>query len=197
MGGLDDLVKGIGGTGGGGGGLGDLLGGLAGSSGAGGGLDDIVGALTGGDSTGASAGGMGGLIGSLLPAVGEMLAGGGLQQILAGFQANGRATEADSWIGTGDNQPVSADDVRNAVGSEELGKLAAKLGVSASEAANALAQILPGVVDKVSPGGHLAPEARTRVGVRGAGARRRHPGGRLRPPRTTRPTAAGTRRGRP
>ncbi len=156
MGGLDDLVKGIGGSGSGG--LGDLLGGLAGGGGSGGGLDDIVGALTGGDSTGARAGGMGGLLGSLLPALGGMLAGGGLQQILAGFQANGRADEAGSWIGTGDNKPVSGEDVRKAVGSEELAKVAAELGVSEDEAADALAQILPGVVDRVSPGGRLASE---------------------------------------
>ena len=153
MSGLDDLVKGM--SSGGGGGLGDLLGGLAGSGSSGGGLEDIVGALTGGDGTAARAGGMGGLLGSLLPALGGMLAGGGLQQILAGFRANGRADEADSWIGTGDNKPVSGEDVRKAVDSEELAKVAAKLGVSEDDAADALAQILPGLVDKVSPGGRL------------------------------------------
>jgi uncharacterized protein YidB (DUF937 family) len=157
MSGLDDLVKGIGNSTGGG--LGNLLGGLAGSRGSGGDLDDIVGALTGGDGTGGRAGGMGGLLGSLLPAVGGMLAGGGLQQILAGFQANGRAEQADSWIGTGANEPVSADDVRKALGSDELEKLAARLGVSTDEAADTLAQILPDVVDRVSPGGHLASDA--------------------------------------
>ncbi len=156
MSGLDDLVKGINGSGGGG--LGDLLGGLAGGAGSGGGLEDIVGALTGGDGTEGRNGGMGGLLGSLLPALGGMLAGGGLQQILSGFQANGRATEADSWLGTGANQPVSGDDVRKAVSSEELAKVAAKLGVSTDEAADALAQILPGVVDRVSPDGHLASD---------------------------------------
>lgn len=157
MSGLDDLVKSIGGSGGGG--LGDLLGGLAGSSGSSGGLDDIVGALTGGDGTGGQAGGMGGLFGTLLPALGGMLAGGGLQQILAGFQANGRAAEAASWIGTGDNHPVSGEDIRKAVGSDELASVAAKLGVSTDEAADALAQILPGVVDRVSPDGRLASDA--------------------------------------
>ena len=115
---------------------------------------------------------MGGLLGSLLPALGGMLAGGGLQQILSGFQANGRATEADSWIGTGANQPVSGDDVRKAVGSEELAKVAAKLGVSTDEAADALAQILPGVVDRVSPDGQPRVGRRARVGFRGARAGR-------------------------
>ena len=157
MSGLDDLVKGV--TGGAGGGLGDLLGGLAGGGGSGGGLEDIIGGLTSGGRTGSQAGGMGGLLGSLLPALGGMLAGGGLQQILSGFQANGLSAQTDSWIGTGANQPISGDDVRKVVGDEELAKIAAQLGVSEDEAANAVAEVLPEVVDRVSPDGHIAPDS--------------------------------------
>ncbi len=156
MSGLDDLVKGV--TGGAGGGLGDLLGSLAGGAGSGGGLEDIIGGLTGG-SSGSQAGGMGGLLGSLLPAIGGMLAGGGLQQVLSGFQANGLSAQTDSWIGTGENKPISGEDVRKVVAPEELAKIAAQLGVSESEAADAVAQVLPTVVDKVSPEGHLAPDS--------------------------------------
>jgi len=155
MSGLDDLVKGV--TGGTGGGLGDLLGSLAGGTSSGGGLDDIIGGLAGG-SSGSQAGGMGGLLGSLLPAIGGMLAGGGLQQVLSGFQANGLSAQTDSWIGTGENEPISGDDVRKVVAPEELAKIAAQLGVSEDEAAVAVAQILPTVVDRVSPEGHLAPD---------------------------------------
>lgn len=157
MSGLDDLVKG--GTEGSGGGLGDLLGSLAGGGSSGGGLEDIIGALTSGGNSGTPAGGMGGLLGTLLPALGGMLAGGGLQQVLSGFQANGLSAQTDSWIGTGENQPISGEDVRGVVGDEELARIAAQLGVSEEEAANAVAQILPTVVDGVSPEGHLAPES--------------------------------------
>ena len=156
MSGLDDLVKGV--TGGAGGGLGDLLGSLAGGASTGGGLEDIIGGLTGG-SSGGEAGGMGGLLGSLLPALGGMLAGGGLQQVLSGFRANGLSAQTDSWIGTGANRPISGEDVRKVVAPEELEKIAAQLGVSEDEAADAVAQVLPTVVDKVSPDGHLAPES--------------------------------------
>ena len=97
--------------------------------------------------------------GSLLPALGGLLAGGGLQQVLTGFQANGLSAQADSWIGTGENQPISGEDVRKAVGDEELARIAAQLGVSEDEAADAVAQVLPTVVDRVSPEGHLAPES--------------------------------------
>jgi uncharacterized protein YidB (DUF937 family) len=154
--GLDDLIKGV--SGGQGGGLGDLLGGLAGG---GGGLDDILGGLTGGgDASGGSAqGGMGGLLTALLPMVGGLLAGGGLQKVLSGFQANGLAAQTDSWVGTGENAPISGADVREVVGDEQIAQIAAQLGVSEDEAADAVAQVLPTIVDKVSPEGHLAPDS--------------------------------------
>jgi len=157
MSGLDDLIKGV--SGGQGGGLGGLLGGLAG--GGGGGLEDIIGGLAGGGGArgGSAPGGMGGLLTALLPMVGGMLAGGGLQKMLSGFQANGLEAKADSWIGTGENAPISGADVRKVVGDDQLAQIAAQLGVSDDEAADAVAQVLPTIVDKVSPEGHLAPES--------------------------------------
>ena len=115
----------------------------------------ILGGLSGGGA--GKGGGMGGLLGGLLPMVGKMLAGGGLQKVLAGFQENGLAEQAGSWLGTGANEPISGDDVRKVVGSEELTKIAGQLGISEDEAASALAQVLPAVVDKVSPDGQLPP----------------------------------------
>ena len=88
-----------------------------------------------------------------------MLAGGGLQQVLSGFQANGLSAQTDSWIGTGANKPISGEDVRKVVGDEELAKIAAQLGVSEDEAADAVAQVLPTVVDRVSPEGTLRRKA--------------------------------------
>jgi uncharacterized protein YidB (DUF937 family) len=159
MSGLDDLSKGVGG--GQGGGLGDLLGGLAGGGGADGGLGDILGGLTGGgaQATGMP-GGMGGLLAGLLPLLGGMLAGGGLQNVLSGFRANGLAAEADSWVGTGENAPISGADVRRVVGDDQIARIAAELGVSEAEAADAVANVLPAVVDRVSPEGHLPPDSR-------------------------------------
>ena len=147
MSGLDDLLKKATGSGGSGG-LGDLLGSLAGG-GADSELGDILGGLTGGGA--GKGGGMGGLLGGLLPMVGKMLADGGLQKVLAGFQQQGLAEQASSWLGTGANEPISADDVRKVVSSDELTKIAGQLGISEDDAASALAQVLPAVVDKVSP----------------------------------------------
>jgi len=153
MSGLDDLLKKATGSGAGGG-LGDLLGGLAG-----GGTDSELGSILGGLTGGGAGqgGGMGGLLGGLVPMVGKMLADGGLQKVLAGFQQNGMAEQAGSWLGTGANEPISADDVRKVVSGDELTAIAGQLGISEDDAASALAQVLPAVVDKVSPDGQLPP----------------------------------------
>jgi uncharacterized protein YidB (DUF937 family) len=159
MSGLDDLIgKAAGGEGGGG--LGDLLGGLAGGASGGGGLDDILGRLTGaaGAEGGGAPGGLGGLLTALVPMIGGMLAGGGLQKVLAGLEANGLDAQAASWIGTGANQPISPADVESVVGHEQIARIAGELRVSEAEAAAAVANVLPAVVDGVSPGGALPPE---------------------------------------
>src|SRR4051794_40666217 len=144
--GLDDLIKDeVGGTGGGG--LGAPLGGLAGE-GSDAGLGQVLG-------RGATGGGMGGLLTGLLPMLGTMLAGGGLQKVLASLQENGLGTQAQSWVGTGANEEISAADIRRVVGDEQLARIAGELGVSKDDAAAAVAKVLPEVVDKVSPDGKL------------------------------------------
>jgi uncharacterized protein YidB (DUF937 family) len=145
MSGLNDLIKG---ATGGGGGLDNILGGLTGG---GGGLGKILGGLTGGGSAG--------LAGALLPMVGGLLTGGGLQKILSGLHANGLSSQADSWVGTGENQPISGSDVRKVVSPEELSRIASQLGVSEDEAADAVSQALPAVVDHVTPEGEVPPAA--------------------------------------
>lgn len=139
MSGLDDLLKGAGG--GESGGLGDLLGGI----------------LGGGPQAGAQSGGLTGnpLLKMLLPMVAGMLMNGGLQKVLARLQEQGKGAKAQSWVGTGGNEPADAADVREAFGDDELDRIAQQLGVSQEEAAQAVAQVLPEVVDKVSPEGEL------------------------------------------
>jgi uncharacterized protein YidB (DUF937 family) len=134
-------------SGGGAGGLGDLLGGLAGGGGPD--LTGMLGGLTGGE------GGLGGLLTALVPAVGGVLEGGGLQEVLARLEANGLGTQAASWIGTGANDPISGAEARTAIGPDELTRIAGELGVSESEAADGVAEVLPAVVDAITPDGEL------------------------------------------
>ena len=154
MSGLDDLLKKATGSSGSGG-LGDLLGGLAGG-GADSELGSILGGLTGGGT--GKGGGMGGLLGGLLPMVGKMLADGGLQKVLAGFQAE-RARRAGELVARhrrerADQRRRRPQGRRRATSSR---RSRASSGSPRTDAASALAQVLPAVVDKVSPDGQLPP----------------------------------------
>lgn len=144
MGGFGDLLKGTGG--GGGGGLGDLLGGILGGGARGGSL---------------GAGGLGGnpMLRMLLPAVAGMLMNGGLQKILGQLQQSGKGEKGQSWVSAGPNEPVDGADVRAALDDQELARIAQQLGVSEDEAADAVAQVLPDVVDQATPDGKLPDDA--------------------------------------
>jgi uncharacterized protein YidB (DUF937 family) len=132
--GLDDLTKNVGG-----GGLGGMLGGILGGRATGGG------GLEGGNP----------MLRMLLPMVASMLMNGGLQKLLARFQQQGKGSKAQSWVSTGPNEPADADDVREALDDQELARIAQQLGVSEDEAAEAVAQVLPDVVDQATPQGEL------------------------------------------
>jgi uncharacterized protein YidB (DUF937 family) len=140
MGGLDDLLKGAGG-------------------GTGGGLGDLLGGILGGGARGGS--GLGGnpMLRMLLPLVAGMLMNGGLQKILGQLQQSGNGAKGQSWVSTGPNEPADADDIRAALSEQELAQIAQQLGVSEDEAAEAVARVLPDVVDQATPEGELPDDA--------------------------------------
>jgi uncharacterized protein YidB (DUF937 family) len=78
---------------------------------------------------------------------------GGLAQMLQGFQSSGLADKVQSWIGSSQNQPVSAVEVEQAFGAEKIDQIAAESGISHDEAANSVARVLPQAVDKLTPDG--------------------------------------------
>lgn len=78
---------------------------------------------------------------------------GGLQGLVQSFQDKGLGGLVSSWISTGPNPPVSADQVHQALGSEQVKALAAKVGINPDMASAAIAQVLPGLVDKLTPNG--------------------------------------------
>ncbi len=135
MSGLDDI-------------LGGLLGGKDGSAGGSGGLDDLLSGVLGGKGGGLS-------IGAFLPVLMGLLSGGGLNKLLSGLQQQGLSSQVASWEGTGENESVTGDQIRAALGDEQLAEIAQKLGVSEGEASDALAEVVPRVVDRVSPDGTL------------------------------------------
>ena len=61
------------------------------------------------------------------------------------------------WIGTGQNAPISGEQLGEVLGGDALGDLASRLGLPAGDAAAQLAQVLPGLVDRLTPQG-VEPE---------------------------------------
>ena len=130
-------------------------------------LDSVLGAvMNNGQSQAAGSntgGGLGGLMGMLAsnPQLVQVVTGmlsndgghGGLGGLVAKFQGAGLGDAMSSWIGGGPNQPVSGEEVTSALGSGAVADVAAKLGVSHGEAAEQLSQMLPNIINHLTPGG--------------------------------------------
>jgi uncharacterized protein YidB (DUF937 family) len=119
-------------------------------------LDSLVGAALGGQQGGQaqSAGGIDpqvliGIVGAL------MNSSGGLSGILSKLQQGGLGDAAASWVGTGANQPVSADALGGALGPDLMGMIAKQLGGNQQQAAGTMADLLPGLIDQLTPQGQV------------------------------------------
>lgn len=112
-------------------------------------LDSITGALSSGQA-GAAGTDITALIGSLLNA--PQL--GGLQGLVQSFSQNGLGEIVQSWVGTGANLPVSAQQIMSALGGH-VQSLSASTGQSSEQLAGLLSEHLPGLVDQLTPGGQL------------------------------------------
>jgi uncharacterized protein YidB (DUF937 family) len=82
---------------------------------------------------------------------------GGLQGLVSELQSKGLGPAVQSWIATGPNQPVSADQLHQALGPDTMAQLAARIGISPQELAAKLSEVLPQAVDRVTPNGMLPP----------------------------------------
>jgi uncharacterized protein YidB (DUF937 family) len=80
---------------------------------------------------------------------------GGLQGVVNEFEKNGLGATVKSWVGTGPSQPISPDQVHQALGPELLQQLAAKSGLSVQELTQKLSQVLPQAVDTMTPNGSI------------------------------------------
>jgi uncharacterized protein YidB (DUF937 family) len=80
---------------------------------------------------------------------------GGLGGLLDKLQRGGLGNVANSWVGSGQNQPVSPSQLGPALGPDIIKALAQRSGLSEEELSKQLSQILPGVVDKLTPAGRL------------------------------------------
>jgi uncharacterized protein YidB (DUF937 family) len=78
---------------------------------------------------------------------------GGLQGLISSFEQNGLGDVVASWVGTGQNLPISAEQLQSVLGNEQVQAIAQKLGFTPQEVSGHLAELLPQVIDKLTPGG--------------------------------------------
>ena len=71
------------------------------------------------------------------------------------MQQQGLGPTVKSWVGTGPNQPITADQVHQAFGQGTIAELAAKAGLTPQELSQKLSQVLPQVIDKLTPTGQI------------------------------------------
>ncbi len=80
---------------------------------------------------------------------------GGLGSLIDSFRKSGFGQKADSWVGTGANEPVTAPEVEASVGGDVIDALAKQTGLNREELLKRLSTVLPDVVDKMTPSGRL------------------------------------------
>ena len=83
---------------------------------------------------------------------------GGLPGIISKFQNGGMAAQAGSWVSTGENMPISGNQLQEVLGSGSIGQIAQQLGLSHGDASSGLAQALPQIIDKLTPNGQISAD---------------------------------------
>ena len=133
-------------------------------------LGNVIGAALGGNQgqspLGAILGGLtGGGGGNVLLQIGLSLLqqNGGLGGVLGKFREAGMGAQADSWVGTGQNMNILPDQLQQVFGSGALGDIAAKLGMSQDQAGSAMSQVLPELINQLTPQGQVTADSENSV----------------------------------
>lgn len=113
-------------------------------------LDSLLGTFTGGGAQGQN---------PLLAAALQLIQqNGGLPGIIGKFQQGGYGSQIGSWVGTGANLPISGGQLQEVLGSGAIGQIAQQLGLSHGDASSGLAQVLPQLIDKMTPTGQVGSD---------------------------------------
>jgi len=117
-------------------------------------LDQLIGLVAGGTQSGAQTG-QSPMVQMALQMIQQN---GGLPGIISKFQQAGFGQQAGSWVGTGQNMPITADQLKQVLGGGSIGALAQQFGLSHGDAMGGLAQALPQVIDKLTPTGQISAD---------------------------------------
>lgn len=111
-----------------------------------------------GQAAGSLMGGQGGgnpLLQALTSLLGQNSNIGGLAGLVQAFQKNGLGDIVNSWVSTGQNLPATPGQIEQGLGSDVLKQLASKAGLSSQDASSQLSNLLPNLVDKLTPNGKI------------------------------------------
>lgn len=123
-------------------------------------LTSVVGAMSGKPEEGATgANAVIGIIGPLLTQSG------GLEGLMNKFSQAGLGNMFSAWVSTGPNPPISAQQIQQVLGSDQVKALAAKLGIDPAQASQVVAEHLPTVVDQLTPQGQVDATANIEAGL--------------------------------
>jgi uncharacterized protein YidB (DUF937 family) len=78
---------------------------------------------------------------------------GGISGLVQTFHDKGVGGVISSWVSTGQNLPISAEQIQQVLGSGQIQQIAQKIGISPEEASSALATLMPHIIDKLTPNG--------------------------------------------
>jgi uncharacterized protein YidB (DUF937 family) len=133
--------------------IGNVLGGQQSAAGGSDPLAGLIGQVMGGDGSG-----MANVVS------GAINQAGGLGGLMDKLKAGGLEEQAASWVGTGENKPVSADQIQGALGKEVEG-VASSMGIDAGKLSPLLAMVLPVIIDKLTPKGQVDAGASQGAGL--------------------------------
>lgn len=120
-------------------------------------FDSILGSVLGGNKSN--------LANVALDLITNHSSGTGLAGLVQQFEQQGLGHLAQSWVGTGQNLPVSAEQIQQVLGSEQIQQIAAKTGIDTNQISSLLAQYLPQVIDHLTPNGQVPQGADLQQGV--------------------------------
>ena len=122
-------------------------------------FDSILGAVSGKSDASGEANPLMGILGGFLAQSG------GLQGLANKFAQSGQGNAFQSWVGMGENEPISSNQIQNVLGSEQVNAIATRMGVDPGIASTFLAEYLPKIVDKLTPAGKIDPTADHQQGL--------------------------------
>lgn len=127
-------------------------------------FDSIVGQVGAALSSGQSQTNNGGMMDVITHLINDP-ATGGVQGLLKSFKDKGLGDIAASWVGTGPNQPITVAQIQQVIGADRLASISQKFGLSPDTVAAGLAEMLPHVIDHLSPNGQLTADHLVEQGI--------------------------------